>query len=684
LFAYKLVVFLGAFLLFQIELIIAKSLLPVYGGSFHVWTTCMIFFLGMIFLGYLYSCIVLKKIEVRKYAFIHVILLVLVIFTFPIPVSHHAGDGYQILNIMKILFIAIGVPFFLLSTTSTIVQGWFSFTESSQDQGAEPYFLYSYSNWGSFTALFSYPVIFEPFFEIKQQLSIIYCLYVIYIIAYFFCFPKKENLKTDTIIKKHREKPVYSFPRLYWIMLSGSACALMIAVTNVITSEIGTVPLLWVVPLSIYLLTIILNFKSHPFIPARGFTRTCWFILGFLGIFFVLSQIFIIPLMYLLLFIACMKCHRKLFLARPESTDYMPDYYVYISLGGWLGTVIIYILVPFVARYYVSSFFDFVFALIFVICSLMVPYFNRFVNIFNHLTIKGKIVVFVLMVFGIIGVFNLHNTGKNTVYAIRNFYGLRRVVEKDGVRFFIHGKTLHGKQFTDTEKQSIPLAYFNHISPVSSIFNVGTDYPNVGIVGLGIGSLVTYSKKGQSWDFYEIDPDVIDIAKEKFTYLSMYDSRTRIITGDGRLMLKKSADHYYDLLVLDAFSSDSVPTHLLTIEAVSLYLEKLSLEGLLVYNISNNYIELKVVLASMARALNLHWASKKEDFNDHDGRKISTEWFAMSRNRTLIHKLVEKKGWEQNKGIPVIKTWTDGYVNILAPIYYRLVSRKKAIEKAEL
>jgi len=663
---FYIVSFLGSFLLFQLELIIAKMILPYYGGSYYVWTTCMVFFTSVLFLGYAFVDQVFHYIKPKIYVFIHLFLLLLACATFPFQIGKEAYATSSVLNILVVLTLTIGPVFFLLSMTSPLIQKWLALSKIAA--GQDPYFLYSASNWGSMIGLLSFPFLFEAFLDVGSQLKIWYGLFVIYGILLIFCRPQKvKNVSQKKISLPLQQK-------IYWLALSASGVALMLVITSIITSEIGSIPLLWIIPLCIYLFTLVLNFKRKPWYPAtlrRAITAVVfiWTIVILFTHNTYLSFLFMV-MQYFVLFLGCMICHRKLYLAKPGEKG-LTQFYFYMGLGGFVGSLIVCIGIPAWGRNISNAALDYAVAISLFGIAFLIGDFNKIKRHFRE-NFKVASSLTIGFIFCLVGgtYFMLHD--QKSVYSIRNFYGHYRILDINGVRNFIHGVTIHGRQYLDVKRRFKPISYFHHQSPVANIFKIKKKFKRVGVLGLGIGSLILYSKKGQDWDFYEIDPDVVVMAKEHFSHLEYGEVLPKTIVGDGRLALEKVENGHYDVLFMDAFSSDSIPTHLITKEAINIYLNKVDTNGLIVFNITNRYLDLKKVLVSVAKDLKLSYTSKAKKIMDPELGPSNSEWFVISRKKEIVQGLIEKQNWinYQNKKISPIRVWTDSYVNILAALRY--------------
>ncbi len=673
-FVFSIVSFLASFLLFQIELMIAKLLLPMFGGSFHVWTTCMMFFTGMLLAGYLYADRVMNLANQRLYARVHIILLGLVALSFPISVRHVHPGLSPLTDVLLLLCLSIGLPFFTLSVTSPLIQKWFSL--SGAPSAKNPYFLYAASNAGALVALLSYPTVFEPLFTVNQQLAIWYALYAVFVFCHFFCVPKKEAQKSSRVelaeVRKSKHEFNWESP-VYWTLISAGTCALMMAVTNIITLDIAAVPLLWMLPLSIYLASIILNFKQKPWYPAY-LNILCLLLAATLAVFVFrnpnkMFTKWIILFHCLILFIGCMIGHKNLYNSKPNRPNLLGQYYLCVGLGGWFAALVIGVVIPLLGRHFPMIMIDYIFAFLLVITSFIMRDAGPIRAFFSRRRAAAVIVSASLLFLAGLGISAMIKTeNKDLLFSIRNFYGVWRVRRQEGFNVLFHGNTIHGKQYKQADKQNLPLTYYHHRSPVADLFKMEKGFHRVGVVGLGVGSLLMYGQPGEAWDVYELDPDVVDIAKQFFTFLGISPVKPQIILGDARLSLSRTDPAIYDLFILDAFSSDSIPLHLLTREALEIYVSKLTAGGVLVFHISSRYLNLKGALRDLAESEQIPAAFKIVINADAEKGESGSEWFVMSRDSAKIARLISEYGWKDARTeleLPRRRPWSDQYVNII-------------------
>jgi spermidine synthase len=711
-----LINFLAAFLLFQIELIIAKVFLPKFGGSYLIWGACVVFFQSILLLGYLYSHIVVWKAWLFKYKYLHLALIVLPLLFFPgrqLPVITADYHFPIVISIFLQLFGSIGIVFFALSTISIITQSWLFSSDLAEH--SNPFILYGVSNLGSFVALLSYPFFFELAFDIHQQLVIWRSGYLLFLLFYFVAFGLIKTNYTQGIISK----TAYSFQQfkyseavqegIFWFLLSAAGSIIFLSVTNIITYEITPCPLLWIMPLCIYLFSFVLNFKKQPFFP-EWIKNNISLYVGFTVLLFFLTQMRIFPVLFEIIaycvsvFILCMYCQHELSVTKPRENERLTGFYLIIAFGGVAGSV----MVTWIAPLIFTSTLEFIFGLFVISLALAlrenksrVGFFNlRFIVyvalvlvlwplVFKQYNFFGIAVIVIMFkwIFSRLKTFRMLNlclvcifmtavfslgdwmNSGRSIYVHRNYYGIYRLNAKNGMFVFSNGTTLHGQQYIDKNKKKEPLSYFHHDTPVgklldSNIFRV----KNMGIVGLGVGTLAAYGRDGQEIDFFELDPDIFDIANTFFTYLK--DSRAKInyIFGDARISLKKVPEHRYDLLIVDAFSGDSVPVHLLTVEAIQEYKKHLKPEGTILFHVSNRYFDLIPTLFNNAKVINAYAAVDSNELGT-SAAYLSTIWVTLTWNAGSQGNLVQKLHWQEEGDklkVKKVRPWTDAYSDVLS------------------
>lgn len=672
---FQAVVFLGSFLTFTLELMAAKLLLPRFGGSAYVWTTCVIFFQALLLAGYGWGHAAIGRWGARRYARVHLALLLAPFFFFPLslPAPTH---GTPMLALLVALLRSAGVPFFVLSTTILVIQGW----HASVKKGGDGYFLFAASNLGALAALASYPFLIEPLLSLKAQSFLWFGLYSLYAVLHLFCRPRSFD---EAVPDSEAALPVSSRDRVLWLLLSAAPCAAMLATTNLLTFDFAAVPLLWTAPLAVYLVTFVLNFKREPWYPGRLNSA----LLPILGLWVLvclaaaalavtragvstpvqtlrrLIDIGKFGYVTAALFIVGMICHKSLAASRPASGKSMTEFYNWIAAGGLLGSACIGVLVPWLGRGVPSLALDWIVAGAVAAAALALRDWSAWT--------RGRALAAVFLL-GLVSL-GLRSSSPPqgvVVRAVRNFYGILRVVDRDGTREFYHGNTDHGMQSLDPAKARIPLTYYNVHSPLAEAYRaLGDGWRSVGVVGLGAGAIAAYGRPGQTMDFYELDPDVAMIARSDFTYLKTSAAKTRIVLGDARQSLAAAGGASYDLLILDAFNSGAVPIHLVTKEALELYLARVPRDGVILLHVSNRYLDLRSMLAASARELGLAGACKRLAQNGRvvaDDR-VPSSWVALSRNPAKMKKLVESEGWTDlaDPAFAGGRAWTDQHASLL-------------------
>jgi len=671
-------IFIGAFLLFQVQPLIAKVILPKFGGGAAVWTASMLFFQAILFLGYLYAHLLTRWLTPVKQWITHTILVVFSLIWLPIGVNTDAFylvDGAPALSIFVTLFAAVGVPYFILSSTGPIVQRWLTYFYTQ----SLPYRLYSVSNIASLLALISFPFLVVPYLTSEQQQvtwTAGYCAFSALMLVLMFSFWRNKSDLTDSrAIAEEPEiqvQPLSSFIITLWLFLSALGVVLLVATTSAMTQNVPPVPFLWILPLSFYLLTFIICFHS-----SHWYVRWYWvsfFILGaVLGILmhFIGSQFDIVSQVIIyasILFSGCMICHGELTRIKPGA-QHLTLFYLMMSLGGFLGSALITFVAPQIFDYFIE------YPLSLIVVLLLVAISNKV--IFGEQKVKQAWISEVSFTLGIIlaaGFWLLNQQYiKSDVFSARNFYGALSVkdvtINGKTERRLIDGTTSHGTQYIDPSEAHIPLSYYRAQTGGAIAFNALVDREiSAGFIGLGAGALAAYGREGDSFHFYELNPAVLSAAQTYFSYLSDSKAEVQYTLGDGRVSLQNELDsgikRKFDLLVIDAFSGDSIPQHLITVEAVALYLEHLSEQGIIAFHISNTHLNLKPLIIGIAKALDLeavYFKKSGEQMGEHD-----TEWMWLTNNKqALSHISVIRLGQRtlpHEDGI----IWTDDFSPLLS------------------
>ena len=718
-------IFLSALLLFWIQLVMAKMLLPRLGGTPAVWTTCMLFFQVMLLVGYSYVTFTTAWMGVRKQAVLHSLILLLSCLYLPLSFIGGLGSPSEGSNpalwLFAYLLAAIGLPVFLISTTSPLLQKWF--TRTSHASANDPYFLFAVSNGGSLLALLSYPFFLEPVISLSRQNRIWVVMYVVFLVMSLGCVLvlwKSSREKVEREIPAPRDQgtaPISLKRRLYWVLLAFIPSSLLFGVTTYVTTEIAPTPLLWTIPLALYLVTFILAFAGKTLLS----NELARYALGTLALLLTLvlaanatePTAAIVLLHLCFFFVAAIVCHNKLASDRPDATR-LAEFYLCVAIGGMFGglfntliapttfnTIIEYPLVIVLACLVgrgdnseeVSSrdrLFDFILpagiGLLTAGLALLVDryavstavgigiIFGIPLIVINH-RFRNQPVRFALALGAVmLGSIVYSETQERTLHVGRNFFGTLsvRVDPASATRMLYHGNTIHGRQFIDPNRQREPLSYFHRDGPLGQIFeafNSNAFSRNVAIVGLGTGSMACYSLPEQHWTFYEINPAVISIAQntEYFTYLEKCAvGPIQIVLGDARLKLQDAPDQHYGLIVLDAFNSDAIPVHLMTHEAIRLYTSKLALGGMLAFHISNRSLQLETVLADLAKRNNAMVLSFADAEHNPVSGKDPSEWVVMAQLSPAFDTLAQNPRWRHLEGRSESHAWTDDFSNILS------------------
>ena len=612
---YSLTIFLSAFLLFEVQPVIAKMILPWFGGSSAVWSTCMLFFQIVLLLGYVYAHL-LNKLPPRRQAITHISVLALSLATLPIIPSaawKAQGQTNPSLTILALLTVTVGLPYFLLSSTSPLLQAWYARTH----KGGMPYRLFALSNFASMLALLTYPFLVEPNLPSQPQ-ALIWS-------AAFVCFAAICGLTAwrtaalATIAPEpwsEAEVPVAPAwtTRLLWLGLAACASILLLAVTNHLTQDVAAIPFLWIVPLAVYLLSFILCFE----LP-RLYHRAVFVPLLIASLYFMADRVWplhqrmaarnVIPLLTAALFVCCMVCHGELSRLKPHP-KYLTSFYVIISMGGAVGGLFVGLAAPNLFHAY----YEFPIGLA-LTALVLATAFTRLLWTRAPGWKWAGIVSMSVLVAGFLYFDGLimHKMVSGYLVATRNFYGQLRVADDEvdptmpesAARKLIHGTINHGEQFMREPYRYQPVTYFCPGSGIGRGMLAQEGKPRrIGVLGLGCGTLAAYGRAGDTIRIYEINPQVLEIANNQFTYLKDTKAKVEVAMGDGRLLLDAEPSQQFDMLVMDAFSGDSVPVHLITREAFATYFRHLRPDGILAVNISNTYLNLEPVMERAAQAFN--------------------------------------------------------------------------------
>jgi len=772
---YAATLFASASLLFWVQPMLAKMLLPLLGGTPAVWNTCMLFFQAMLLAGYAYALAVSKWLTLRQQVFVHALLLLSTALTFPILLSEATvrsvpREGDPSLWLLWSLLTTVGLPFFAVSTNGPLLQKWFA--ETRQASSRDPYFLYAASNAGSLLALLSYPLLVEPGLTLGGQSrlwSLGYALLVVLIAACAFALLRRQarrhdaelradasalkephdaetnpktnssheatgdtatgnaatadaatnDAATDNAATTGAEVETLSWRRrLRWVALAFVPSSLMLGVTTYFSTDIASLPLLWVVPLSLYLLTLVFAFARRQIFKPRTLAR----VLPGVALIFTLVYLsgatqptWLLLFSHLFFFVvAAMACHGQLAEDRP-AVRHLAEFYLLMSVGGVLGGLFNALVAPILFNTTLE------YPLVIVLACVLLPrpaadavrdtprerwldlgvpagvalltlllalVVSRFrfdwiqslalvvgVPLIVSYLFKRRPVRFALALGAVMLGSSFHvNLNRRTLLAERNFFGTLRVTQDagDDLHWLYHGTTIHGRQSLALDRHCEPLSYYHREGPLGQVFKTFDAQPangNVAIVGLGTGATAAYTRAGQSWTFYEINPAVLQIARDPsyFTYLSYCAAApVEISLGDARLQLQNAPPAHYGLIVLDAFSSDAIPMHLMTVEALDIYLSKLAPGGLLVFHISNRSLDLHPVVADLARARSLVCLGFDDTARNQPGGKEPSQWVVMARRPEDVQTLAADTRWQTLEGQPNRPVWSDDFSNIVS------------------
>jgi spermidine synthase len=687
---HALSVFLSAFLLFQVQPLIGRIIVPWFGGSAAVWAACLLFFQGMLLLGYLYTHRLQQRLPGAAQSWAHVALLaasLAALPVFPNPAWKPAGAEDPTLRILGLLATSIGLPYFLLSATTPLVQAWYA----RSGRGGSPYRLFALSNAGSLVGLVSYPVLVEPLFSARQQTvgwSATYAV-VCVLLAALALLSRRQ-------IPAHQSAdpaPITPAPhpraRLLWVALAACGAALLFAVTNHLTQNIAPVPFLWVLPLSLYLLSFVLCFG-----PADG----GWYRRGVLlkllavalgGMAFALDPDFanvglwlLVPLFSAGLFVCCMVCHGELARLKPVPV-HLTSFYLMVALGGCLGGAFVSLVAPRAYRGY----YELPISLVACAALVLIVLHRDPGSTFYRARLRPAWLLLnalVLLLAAQLGWNAWKEAGPARVMA-RNFYGRLRVVDqgaprvvvlRDGApqsleneratRKLLHGTVDHGIQFLAASRRREPVGYYGRESGVglalAELQQRGA--LRVGVIGLGTGTLAAYGRLGDLYTFYEINPLVTGLAYAEFRYLRDTQAHVSIVPGDARLSLERQPRQGFDLLAVDAFSGDAIPVHLLTREAFELYFRHLRPGGVLAVHISNNYLDLEPVVARAAESLGKRRVAVRTTGDDQQAL-FNTTWVLLSDSSELFDSRSLRRAARALRTQEGLRLWTDDYSNLL-------------------
>ncbi|HEX6529103.1 MAG TPA: fused MFS/spermidine synthase [Burkholderiales bacterium] len=664
---YGATIFLSSFLLFLVQPLIARLILPWFGGSAAVWTTCMLFFQALLLAGYAYAHLLAKYSRRRIEALVHTALLVAAVVTLPISPSDAwkpSGSEEPVALILLLLGVSVGLPYFLLAANSPLLQAWFARARPGQN----PYRLFAVSNLGSLIALLGYPFVVEPFLGGHGQVALWSWLFAGFALLCALVAWRTPAAQPVAEAEITALGPLAKSDVVLWLALSATGSVLLLAVTNHLTQNVASVPLLWLAPLTLYLATFIIAFEG------KGWYRPQWLWpilvvwLGAMGWLLVDNDFqFDLPMQLGIflpgLFLGCLFCHGELYRLRPAPAR-LTAFYLAISAGGALGGLLVAVVAPLVLTgYYELGAGLVALGVLAAIRFAGVNVFARYASLVALLGIAAC------------AAYDSMRYQRDVRVATRSFYGVLRVKEygvpgeDSHLRRLVHGAIMHGEQYLGDEKSRRMLTtYYHQDSGIgAAIRSVGDRPARVGIIGLGTGTIAAYGRSGDIYRFYDIDSRVMQIALHEFTYLTDSKAKVELALGDARLTLEREPPRNFDVLAVDAFSSDAIPVHLITREALGVYLKHVKPDGIVAFHVSNRFLDLIPVVARIAAENGAQAVLVRDDPDEEtDYRRSRTDWVLVSRNPAALRRpAIVERGAVEPEDQPDWRTWTDDYSNLI-------------------
>ncbi len=681
---YAFTIFWGAYLLFQIEPLIGKFILPWFGGSPAVWTSCMLFFQVLMLGGYAYAHLILDNFAASKQGLVHIGLLLLSLLVLPIAPAASldpAAAAEPMLSIPWLLLRSIGLPFLVLATTSPLLQAWFVRVCA----GSSPYPLYALSNIGSLLALLSYPFLVEQYFRLGEQTlswSWAYALFILACagLAFDFHIQAKAGLICATPLNPDNTPlPADNLPHwlkwFLWLALPAATSVLLLAVTNELCQDVASVPFLWIVPLSFYLISFIFCFARFNWYRRRIFIPAA--ISAAAAMVYALYQSSHINLpgqiaIYSFgLFFCCMICHGELYRWRPHPAQ-LTAYYLGIAGGGALGGLFAALAAPLLFKLYLE--FHIGLFACFALLWLSIALDKQLLPDKRHNYLMHGLALILLGVLGKYLLAHIYYAGSAQIALERNFYGVLRVEERDheqvdqARRVLRHGAIDHGFQYLAETKRRLATAYY---WPGTGVGLTLTNFPRqqqrrIGLVGLGVGTLLAYAKTGDYFRIYEINPQVIEFAQQYFSFIQDAPVNLDIISADARLALAQESPQHFDVLALDAFSGDAVPMHLLSDEAMQLYFRHLQPDGVLAVHITNHYLNFRPLLAGWAEQAGYDYVVVHAQPPADQPNLYRADWALLTRNRAFLQSPAITAAAEPRQSGGKRVVWTDDFSNLFS------------------
>ncbi|GGI91451.1 fused MFS/spermidine synthase [Legionella impletisoli] len=698
---FPIALFLSASLLFVIQPIAAKVLLPVYGGSPAVWTVCMLFFQGLLLISYAYAWGLSRLKGLHSWKIIHGIIGGLSLFYLPIKIIPGLESSIPELQILQTLVRELGLPLLIIGASAPLLQYAYSLTEGKR--AADPYYLYVASNFGSLLALLSYPWLIERYFNIPKQFNGWTFFYLGYfglllLLLFGIRYKNPPSIIKTTSSATWRQK-------FTWVALSFIPCSLMLGVTFFITTDLAATPLLWIIPLALYLLSFIITFARRPIISHSWVSRNVLFvlifpILGFIGGSALLPVILLMAFHLAGFFMLALLCHGELFHRRPQAS-LLTTFYFCLALGGVLAGLFNALLAPILFSYpyeYPLVMLLGVFwlpikhekpewitpTLVFILVSIHVllpmegwlAWLKRY-DVFELIALSILVIwprstraLFISLLILFFFIFMPWFKSHEILVQKRNFYGIKQVSAHQGIHSLISQNTVHGFQVMGKDELNGSVAYYGAVLPVMRAIQSQQPTIRAMVLGLGSGIMACQLRKEDELVMVEIDQQVIEIAKNPalFTYLTQCKPKAKIIQADGRLAAEQARDGYFDVIAIDVFNSDAIPIHLLTQEALDTYVKKIKPGGVILFNISNRHLNLLPVLTAAGRTKDLIVLHKFQPALNRLGQ-LSSEWVMLTMNEAIAFQLMNKEGWRFVTDDNMVH-WTDDYSNIIPLLKY--------------
>jgi SAM-dependent methyltransferase len=663
---YAATIFLSSFLLFLVQPLIARLILPWFGGSAAVWTTCMLFFQVLLLAGYGYAHLLESKAPPGKARpVVHTLLLLAAVALLPIAPSEAwkpAGEDEPVSRILLLLTATVGLPYFLVASTSPLLQAWFARARPGED----PYRLFAVSNLASLVALIGYPFVVEPFLSAGEQVrawSWLFAAFALLCAAVAWRTPpgsREVSVQPDSA-------ELQRFTVFLWLALSATGSVLLLAVTNHLTQNVAAVPLLWLLPLTLYLASFIIAFDGRNWYRPQ----LLWplVLLSLAAMAWLVADIdyhFNLPVQLGVflpgLFFACLFCHGELYRVRP-APRHLTAFYLVVSAGGALGGLLVAVVAPLAFNAYYEL------GIGLVVVGLLAAL--RFAALGR---IPGAVSLAVLLGASAAAAYEGLRYHEDVRLSERGFYGVLRVKEYGSpgepghLRRLVHGAIMHGEQYMDDARRELATTYYTETSGIAAAIESRGNRPlRVGVIGLGTGTIAAYGRKGDVYRFYDIDPRVMDIARNEFTYLADSKAEIELALGDARLTLEREAPQNFDVLAVDAFSSDAIPVHLITREALGVYLKHVRPDGIVAFHVSNRFLDLIPVVARLAQEHGAHAVLVNDDPDDEeDSIRSRSDWVLVSRDPAALKRpAIVDAGAQPPQDRPEWRTWTDDYSNLI-------------------